>query len=98
MPVSCGSCPKKNTSACDNCGRKRTESKSDCNRCDDKPKHKCGCEDKKDPCKNKRSVCSIGNYFAVQNYFSELVHDWEKELAKYNLGIQELENINYFTE
>ena len=38
-----------------------------------------------------------GKNFAVENYFSELVHDWEKEAARYNLGIQELESIKYYT-
>ena len=99
MPSSCGDCPKKNTNACNNCGRKRTEPKSECHRCDEKPKQKCDCKEPyKEPCKNKRSVCTVGNNFAVQNYFAELVHDWEKEIARYNLGIQELDSINYITE
>ena len=100
MPSSCGECPKKNTNACNTCGRKRTEPKpkSECHRCDENPKPKCDCKEKKEPCKDKRSVCTIGKHFAVQNYFSELVHDWEKEIARYNLGIQELESINYLTE
>lgn len=96
--ISCNHCAKKNTEACNTCSRKRTESKpkKECHQCSEKPK-KCGCEDKKDNCTVKRSVCN-SEYFAVQNYFSELVHDWEKDLAKYNLGISELESINYFTD
>jgi hypothetical protein len=96
--ISCNQCAKKNTSACNTCSRKRTEPKSnkECHQCSEKPK-KCGCEDKKDNCTVKRSVCN-SEYFAVKNYFSELVHDWEKDLAKYNLGISELESINYFTD
>ena len=39
-----------------------------------------------------------GKNFAVENYFSELVHDWEKEAARYNLGIQELYSIEYGTD
>lgn len=37
-------------------------------------------------------------HFAVENYFSELVHEWEKESARYNLGIQELYAIEYGTD
>ena len=96
--ISCNQCAKKNTSACNTCSRKRTEPKpnKECHQCSEKPK-KCGCEDKKDNCTVKRSVCN-SEHFAVKNYFSELVHDWEKDLAKYNLGISELESINYFTD
>lgn len=96
--ISCNHCAKKNTDACNTCSRKRTEPKpkKECQQCSEKPK-KCGCEDKKDNCTVKRSVCN-SEHFAVQNYFSELVHDWEKDLAKYNLGISELESINYFTD
>lgn len=96
--ISCNQCAKKNTSACNTCSRKRTEPKpnKECHQCSEKPK-KCGCDDKKDNCTIKRSVCN-SEYFAVKNYFSELVHDWEKDLAKYNLGISELESINYFTD
>lgn len=96
--ISCNQCAKKNTSACNTCSRKRTEPKpnKECHQCSEKPK-KCDCNDKKDNCTIKRSVCN-SEYFAVKNYFSELVHDWEKDLAKYNLGISELESINYFTD
>lgn len=96
--ISCNQCAKKNTSACNTCSRKRTEPKpnKECHQCSEKPK-KCGCDDKKDNCTVKRSVCN-SEHFAVKNYFSELVHDWEKDLAKYNLGISELESINYFTD
>ena len=97
---SCNDCPKKNTKACNDCSRKKTEAKPkhDCHQCSEKPSKKSKCEcGKNDKCSEKRTTCST-NYFTVQNYFSELVHDWEKELAKYNLGIQELENINYVTE
>ena len=98
---SCKDCPKKNTNACNSCSRKRTEAKpkSECHSCAQTTKQsKCNCENtSKNTCSTTRSVCN-SNHFVVQNYFSELVHDWEKELAKYNLGIQELESINYFTE
>lgn len=65
----------------------------------------CDCQQKKDPCVkvdpckkiDLRSNCGGNQYFAITNYFSELVHDWEKEAARYNLGIQELESIKYHT-
>lgn len=101
---SCKDCPKKNTTACNTCSRKRTEAKpkSECHSCSDSVKQpkqtKCNCENTtKNTCSTTRSVCN-SNHFVVQNYFSELVHDWERDLAKYNLGIQELESINYFTK
>ena len=62
----------------------------------------CGCKEKgRDYCNNKINLnpeCGTPEYFQVTNYFSELVHEWEKEAARYNLGIQELENIEYRTE
>lgn len=63
----------------------------------------CGCKEKKTKdCKCKKidlkSQCGTPEYFQVNNYFSELIHEWEKEAARYNLGIQELENIEYKTE
>lgn len=66
-------------------------------------KKPCGCkETKKDcSCNNKidiKSNCATPQCFKVDNYFSELVHNWEKEAARYNLGIQELEGIEYVTE
>lgn len=66
-------------------------------------KKPCGCkETKKDcSCNNKINIknnCAAPQCFKVDNYFSELVHNWEKEAARYNLGIQELEGIEYVTE
>lgn len=66
-------------------------------------KKPCGCkETKKDcSCNNKINIkndCATPQCFKVDNYFSELVHNWEKEAARYNLGIQELEGIEYVTE
>lgn len=72
----------------------------------------CGCNKKIEPqqdckqsickqstCKNKIQLSPCNQeHFAVTNYFSELVHDWEKEAARYNLGISELEGIEYVTE
>lgn len=55
----------------------------------------CGCGVKKIELKPS---CSGTKHFEVSNYFSELVHDWEKEAARYNLGIQELESIRYYTK
>lgn len=43
--------------------------------------------------KQEPAVC-----FKVDNYFSELVSEWEKEAAKANLGIKELINIEYFMD
>lgn len=93
----CSKCKQKNTKACNDCAKKRTEpsQKSECNSCSQKKQQSnCNCEKTKT---EKRTVCQ-SNHFSVQNYFSELVHAWEKDLARYNLGIQELENINYITE
>ena len=66
-------------------------------------KKSCGCkETKKDcSCNNKINIknnCATPQCFKVDNYFSELIHNWEKEAARYNLGIQELEGIEYVTE
>lgn len=66
-------------------------------------KKPCGCkETKKDcSCNNKINIkndCATPQCFKVDNYFSELIHNWEKEAARYNLGIQELEGIEYVTE
>lgn len=41
--------------------------------------------------------CQAPTYFEVGNYFSELVYEWQKEAARYNLGVQELEGIEYVT-
>lgn len=102
-PVSsCKECPKQGTNACNTCARKRTEprKKSECHTCNDKVQQKeCSCKNTTTvpTCKTTRSVCP-SDHFVVKNYFSELIHDWERDLAKYNLGIQELESINYITE
>lgn len=66
-------------------------------------KKPCGCKETKKDCScNKKidikSNCVTPQCFKVDNYFSELVHNWEKEAARYNLGIQELEGIEYVTE
>lgn len=61
----------------------------------------CNCKKNKDNSSfqkiNLQGSCAP-NVFAVSNYFSELVHDWEKEAARNNLGISELENITYETD
>lgn len=54
----------------------------------------CGCSNKIE----LKPSCSTSEHFAVNNYLSELVHEWEKEAARYNLGIQELQSIEYVTE
>ena len=58
-------------------------------------KKNCDCNTKKIDLKPQ---CGTPQCFKVDNYFSELVHNWEKEAARYNLGIQELEGIEYVTE
>lgn len=68
------------------------------------PSGGCDCQKKQQSktCKDTYNKIDLGcfgqNHFAVENYFSELVHDWEKEAARHNLGITELENIHYETE
>lgn len=57
-------------------------------------KKDCSCNKKIDI----KNDCATPQCFKVDNYFSELVHNWEKEAARYNLGIQELEGIEYVTE
>lgn len=66
-------------------------------------KKPCGCKETKKDCScnkkiNIKNDCATPQCFKVDNYFSELVHNWEKEAARYNLGIQELEGIEYVTE
>lgn len=66
----------------------------------------CNCGSKTDV--KKGCSCNSGKkininpctpeHFAVVNYFSELVHEWEKEAARHNLGISELEGIEYVTD
>ena len=58
-------------------------------------KKSCDCNTKKIDLKPQ---CGTPQCFKIDNYFSELVHNWEKEAARYNLGIQELEGIEYVTE
>jgi len=66
-------------------------------------KKPCGCKETKKDCSCNKKIdiknnCATPQCFKVDNYFSELVHNWEKEAARYNLGIQELEGIEYVTE
>lgn len=57
-------------------------------------KKDCSCNNKIDI----KNTCATPQCFKIDNYFSELIHNWEKEAARYNLGIQELEGIEYVTE
>lgn len=82
---------------CNDCWNKPEEPKEkECKPC--KEKKTCECHKTETKCNKTQCTqdCSCDN-FKVSNYFSELIHDWEKETARYNLGIQELENIEYVT-
>lgn len=75
-------------------------SKKDCGCKEEIVKKDCDCSKKKPTCKkiDINSTCKTPEYFQVNNYFSELVHEWEREAARYNLGIQELEGIEYVVD
>lgn len=59
---------------------------NDCG-CKKPEKKSCGCK------KEEKNACNCKDFFTVENLFSELRSEWQKDAARLNLGITDIYNI-----